>query len=378
MPSWPSSLPCQPLAGGMQFVPEVNVTEFKPDVGSPIRRRRYTGRRQLYNAEMALNSLQVADLLDFFANDCCDGVHTFTMEDWRTTDLLTFSWIQPPSINRVAPNIWRAGIQIALEPTPIPTEIYDIFHGGVIAGGRDGLWYDISNMGTLFQSVDGTGAVTADNDPVGYIADSSGNGKHALRFTADANRALHKTAAGLYWLQFDGTNDGYNIPSGVQLFQNIGEAHVFAAVETGDNAADKIILVSSIGTGTSTRTTLRISSAEQLVVGGRRLDADGNATFTSATSMALATPHVLSAKYDYANSDIFARRNGQFEIASITWQTSGLSQNTPSQIVHFGHSNGATPFLGKIYQLMVVIGSLSDDEIKRTEKFLATKCGAIF
>jgi hypothetical protein len=68
-------------------------------------------------------------------------------------------------------------------------------------------WYDPSDLTTLFQASNGTTAVTADGDPVGYIADKSGNGQHLIMATA-ANRPLYKTSGGLHWLEFDGTNDG--------------------------------------------------------------------------------------------------------------------------------------------------------------------------
>lgn len=72
------------------------------------------------------------------------------------------------------------------------------------------LWYDPSDLTTMFQNSNGTTAVTADGDPVGYIADKSGNGKHWIQATAAA-RPLYKTGGGLHWLQFDGTDDGLGV-----------------------------------------------------------------------------------------------------------------------------------------------------------------------
>ena len=67
-------------------------------------------------------------------------------------------------------------------------------------------WYDPSDLSTLFQLSNGTTAVTADGDPVGYMADKSGNGRHLIQATADS-RPAYKTSGGLHWLLCDGAAD---------------------------------------------------------------------------------------------------------------------------------------------------------------------------
>jgi hypothetical protein len=52
------------------------------------------------------------------------------------------------------------------------------------------LWLDASDADTLFQDSAGTTPATADNDPVGYWADKSGNGNHATQATTSAKPAL--------------------------------------------------------------------------------------------------------------------------------------------------------------------------------------------
>ena len=67
-------------------------------------------------------------------------------------------------------------------------------------------WYDPSDLSTLFQLSNGTVPVTANNDPVGYMGDRSGNVNHLIQATAGA-RPLYKTSGGLSWLEFDGVDD---------------------------------------------------------------------------------------------------------------------------------------------------------------------------
>lgn len=76
----------------------------------------------------------------------------------------------------------------------------------LFAGAETGAWYDPSDLTTLFQDTLAATPVTADGDPVGRINDKSGNGNHLIQGTA-GSRPLYKTAGGLHWLQFDGTDD---------------------------------------------------------------------------------------------------------------------------------------------------------------------------
>lgn len=81
----------------------------------------------------------------------------------------------------------------------------------LFAAGEQGVWYDPSDLPTMFQNSNGTTAVAV-GDPVGYIADKSGNGNHATQATAAA-RPILRTSGGLYYLEFDGVDDGFTTPS---------------------------------------------------------------------------------------------------------------------------------------------------------------------
>lgn len=53
----------------------------------------------------------------------------------------------------------------------------------LFAGGKAGAWYEVSDLTTLFQNANGTGAVAAVNDEVRYIGDKSSNGNHLTILT---------------------------------------------------------------------------------------------------------------------------------------------------------------------------------------------------
>ena len=73
--------------------------------------------------------------------------------------------------------------------------------------GEVGVWYDPSDLSTLFQDSAGTTPVTAVGQPVGLMLDKSGNGNHASQATAGNRPLLQVDANGKYYLVFDGVDD---------------------------------------------------------------------------------------------------------------------------------------------------------------------------
>lgn len=103
-------------------------------------------------------------------------------------------------------------------------------------------WFDASDLSSMAQSSDGTTAVSATNDPVGYWRDKSGNGRHARQGISNNNRPLVQIAdkndrAGL---DFDGTNDfmvcdagaQYDITYYIAVMRRTGTPSSWAAVAT--------------------------------------------------------------------------------------------------------------------------------------------------
>jgi hypothetical protein len=70
--------------------------------------------------------------------------------------------------------------------------------------GTDGSFF-VPQKEYMFQNSDGTGAVTADGDPVGKWLDISGNDNHATQ-TVSADRPIYKTDGTLEWLETNGIN----------------------------------------------------------------------------------------------------------------------------------------------------------------------------
>jgi hypothetical protein len=117
----------------------------------------------------------------------------------------------------------------------------------LFAAGETGLWLSSSDIDSLFQLSNGTTAVAANNDPVGYWTDLSGNGNHCIQATA-GNRPLYKTAGPA--VLFDGTTDYLSVAS--RLIATIGSVIVRFTTGSALFSAGAQVLVSCADTGTDT------------------------------------------------------------------------------------------------------------------------------
>lgn len=83
----------------------------------------------------------------------------------------------------------------------------------MFASGEQGVWYDPSNLSSMFQDSAGTIPVTALGQPVGRILDQSGRGNHATQAMAAARPLLQQDAYGKRNLAFNGTSSFMNFPA---------------------------------------------------------------------------------------------------------------------------------------------------------------------
>ena len=72
------------------------------------------------------------------------------------------------------------------------TDIIKPLPSALFSNGQAGVWYDPSDLSTLFQDIDGNTPVTIASQTVGRINDKSGQGNHAIQATAAA-RPLYQT-----------------------------------------------------------------------------------------------------------------------------------------------------------------------------------------
>ena len=114
----------------------------------------------------------------------------------------------------------------------------------LFSGGKKGVWYDPSDLSTMFQDAAGTIPVTANGQPIGKILDKSGNGNHAVQ-TVSSKRMIYKTDGTLHWLESDEVDDAIVMPlalSGlttttlISYIRPIGTAHIITYQPNGQGS----------------------------------------------------------------------------------------------------------------------------------------------
>jgi hypothetical protein len=218
----------------------------------------------------------------------------------------------------------------------------------LFASAEPGAWYDASDLTSMFQDSAGTTPAVVDA-VVGKWNDKSGRGNHATQATTAAKPILRQAGA-LYYLEFDGVDDKWTVPTMVTI---------------GSTA--------SIITGMlSTDTAWMLLSNSAL---GNPLIAVAQSANGSATSQAAGTPVfkvnrvALSANTRGGlYTDVAAGSTAK--VLTIT-AVDCSALNTP---LISGYASGGFELTGRIYQ-MVLAGTLTAPNIAATETYIAGKAG---
>ena len=104
MAVWPGGLPTAPLLGSLAVAIDDNVLRYETDVGTPIRRARYTAQSQRHSFSMILTTVQLVALDYFYKTTLGSGVLSFDFTDPITGATASFSFAEPYSIQSMAVN----------------------------------------------------------------------------------------------------------------------------------------------------------------------------------------------------------------------------------------------------------------------------------
>ena len=257
---------------------------------------------------------------------------------------------------------WLAGGSVA----------YDVA-GELFGAGEQGVWYDPSDLSTVFRDPAGTVPVTGVGQPVGCILDKSGRGNHATQSSTTSRPTLQQDGSGRYYLAFDGTNDS------------------LAAASINFGASDKMTIVAGIQRDTTTVGILLELSASlnsfpsafyltspgggirsaEFRAGGTIVPPGTDSAYLTYTGVPTPDKHVLTAIGDIAGDLTRLRRNGVAGTDGVLDQGTGNFGNYP---LYIGRRGGSSmPFSGRMYQL-IVRGALTAD-LAPIEAFTADKTG---
>ena len=265
----------------------------------------------------------------------------------------------------------------------------------LFASGEKGAWYDPSDLMTMWTDTAGTTQATV-GDEVARIDDKSGNGNHATQATFAARPILRQTGGGLYYLEFDGTDD-------VLLMGDVFDAKIATASGKWDTYAaasydaDGILLAklgdSNQGENQRQYASLRRAFGKTAQVAlydlartpieftrvvGSAVSAGQNYVFRSVFD------HDLAASGTTANDSSRHKmwKDGVLETLTVDASSGNLGtvQNGTAQL-SIGGAYGTSgpinlPFSGKLFGLITLAGVVESDAVAdEVEAYLAAKSG---
>lgn len=247
----------------------------------------------------------------------------------------------------------------------------------LFAAGEKGAWFDAGDLSTMFQDVAGTIPVTAVGQYVGKWLDKSGNGNHAV---AAANNTTRPT----YQIDNEGNpNVTFTKSPATQLFTPSIDftltAQMTACVGLNvlDSSSAGIALV--LGSDISSVNGSFLFGAPSAVA-DHSLYLRGTSTLRAAVNNVVDGDDIITGLFDISQAtkelEIIPRLNFvQITGSGITWTgTDAGTGNFGNLPLYIGSGAGlATPYGGKIYQIIVRGAASTTTQVYQIETFTDAK-----
>jgi hypothetical protein len=360
----------------------------------------YTAAQLYGNNGEGTSSINLSASVQYvFTVDSTSGSNYFTMETVRdyvgTTPKNTSGTFFKAGIPNAVISDYIAGFSLAQNPynsftfTPATNVTGSTLKlrgtGGVtlsifnplslFAAGEKGVWFDPTDISTLFQDAAGTTPVTAYGQKVGKILDKSGNGNHATQSNAafqptyqiDNEGNPNLTFSGSYNqlatrpIDFTGTAQ-MMVGAGLHV---VGSASAAAALELGSNV-DSVNGSFLFGAPSSTA--------------DHSLYLRGTSTIAARIDNIVDGDDVIIGLFDISQAtkelELIPRLNRvQLSGSQITWTgtTAGTGNFGNLPLFIGARSGGTLPFQGKIYQVIVRGALTNASDINSTENLIDAK-----
>lgn len=245
----------------------------------------------------------------------------------------------------------------------------------LFTSGVQGIWLDPSDLSTMFQDTAGTTPVTAVGQQVQLILDKSGNGNNASQSTLASAPYLRQTAGGLYYLEFDGSNDSLSTSS-INL-TNTDKVMSCSGLRFLTDSAQVVFETSANSDTTNGAFYLTHVGTSKI----RHQVRGTSAALYGENSNSVPATNVYSQFFDLANpnaSKISVRKNSVSQSLTLAGSTSGGSGIAfGNHSLFIGRRNNASfPFNGHIFSLIIAGKNASDSEITKAETWVNQKTAA--
>lgn len=231
--------------------------------------------------------------------------------------------------------------------------------------GKQGAWFDPSDLSTLFQDAAGTIPVAASGDPIGLVLDKSGNGNH-IKQTQSASRLTYHTDGLLHWFTFDGVDDYLEIDTG-SFFDNQSSGFMVSALKTTGYYDQVPISVSNeeLSSTVFTHILNTTTSGMGWVVGQY---------YEQRMPIDCTVPNVHSHQLNWETGYVQIRQNSA-EVFNATVSPPSTPLTKRKCLVLGSQVNGTFKFKGNIYAVVLGDGSLDSNTLTKLESYLAAKSG---
>lgn len=194
-------------------------------------------------------------------------------------------------------------------------------------------------------------------------------GNHATQDTIAARPILRQTGGGLYYLEFDGTDDG--METAAIDFTATDKMSIFAGVtKNGDSAGMITELSDDYGFNTGSFFLISENLYGSPARGGARADPGMRANTSTVSG---ADTAVITALHDIPGDSSIIRRNGV--ASSPATADKGLG-NFKTYPLYIGARGGSSFFFsGDLYSLIIRGATTSGDDLTNTESYVADKTG---
>ena len=250
----------------------------------------------------------------------------------------------------------------------------------LFASGEQGVWYDPSDLSTLFQDAAGTIPVTTTGQPVRRMLDKSGNGNHLTALSDAARPVLQTDSNGRYYLNFDGVDDkmssaNINATTHTQVLQSTGFNFTAGVTNT-------YLWTTGDGTLGSIAGTINLyfsGSAPKTLVRGT-VAASYSGYLTQATELCSpGSNYIITTRHDLLGvgpAGISPYKN-IYPDYPFTWIATGLSSQGGTfgnQPIILGRQHSVY-YKGRIYQVVLRFGYSTDIDADNLRTYVASKTG---
>ena len=259
----------------------------------------------------------------------------------------------------------RTGTGTGGGPSFYPTSLF--------SSGEKGLFYDFSDMASLFQDVAGTTPITASGQLGARINDKSGNGNYATQSNV-ALRSQFLQAGGLSYMSLDGVDDEWATSAAMAL-GGADKVTVCAGVRKLNDAAG--IICESDPNVVASPGSIMLFSGTGALGTGYTSTARGAATYISSmgafSSASGDDTSVLYSTHSISGDLSTLRKNGIAGTSSVVDKGSGGFSDLVLYIG--GRGSGSIQFYGYIYSLLIIARILTTIERSQLEAWTAVKSG---